>query len=262
MVIINDEKIYGREVLYDTQTKYICKNKNFCFKPGDFIIKINGISLNNNCKIYNYDFGCEFNFDSHVMLKCYENINNSCNFTILRDKQVNTSRCDTNDIETIEVELTAKNSNLLYGVNIFNNHKYVSFCGFVFVELSEELLHTMIHIIGVPIYGNIIMQPKKTTGNRKFVVVVDIDKNIVPVKYLEYFLKIGDKITPLVSTSNGNYFLILEKVGKKSITNIGSLAELICNKNNFKNKLTFVYEDTNNNRFIEIKMDTREFQIT
>ena len=223
-----------------TSYQIMNSNKKFKFLENDVIIKIGDIKINTDGTIYNNDIGTNITVDTHMMLECYSNLKNNCEFTIIREE---------NEIEKcIKINIVAKSLNTLYHTKIFNDHVYANWNGFVFAELSEELVNNISKLFNFEIKGSIIESPKMTIGDKKIVVVIDIDNDLIPKKYKNIFFVDDNLLTPLFHTNIGKQLLIVEKIGNKMISSIDDIMSAIKNKNT--KSISLIYEENGN--FIKI----------
>lgn len=204
-------------------------NKKFYFKDNDVIIKVSDKEFDNNGKIFSDEIGYDVNIDMFMMLECFIHKKNNCKFLVIR-----------NDGETekhIDINIIGKTINTMYNTKIFNDHIYVSWKGFTFAELSEELVDNLAKIFNFDIQGSFITSPKMNSGDKKVVVVVDVDKRFIPEKYGKTFFVDEQILTPFVHTDSGKKLVFLEKIGNKKILSINDLENVINGTNTNSSKL-------------------------
>lgn len=233
----------GKCVCDFTNIKYLTTHKKFCFNIDDVIIKINNQEFNDDGTIFSSDIGYNVCADTFMMLECFANETNCCNFLIVRNEN-HVEKC-------INKNIIGKHFNTLYNTKIFNDHNYISWKGFIFAELSEELIENISNTFNFDIKGQYIESPKIipkiTSSDKKIVVVIDVDTKIIPKKYSQTFFVDETVQTPLIHTNVGKQLAILKKVGNKIISSIEDLELLNINKN--IKSITLVYENGDN--FVE-----------
>lgn len=224
---INNKVLFiGKSVLpyKNVHYKKLSNNKNFYFYSDDVILKIDNCEFNGKGTIFSDDIGYNINVDMFMMMKCYMSVTNSCKFLIARNKKTE---------KHINVELIGYSINLMYNIKIFNDHKYISWRGFTFAEISEEIINEISNTYQYDIEGSYIKMPKKSDGSKKHVIVVDINEKLISDKYLDMFYIDGSKTQiPLVDTDIGKQLVILDKIGNKFISRIEDIKIAITNKNN------------------------------
>lgn len=225
-VMKNGTRLYLKYVSSDSIVSYFTeKKKSFIFKQGYCIIKVNNCEIKQYGKIYCDDIGCDVNTDTFLMIKSLKN--RYCNFNIC---------IDLNTEKNINITLQAKNLNTLYNINIFNNHQYIYWKGLTFVELSEELLIDLSYIFDDNFKGNIVTQLKQNTENKKYVIIIDVNKQIIDINTQITNIddhEIIDKFPIIEKEINDNKYLsivFLQKIGTKHINNINDLKNAIKSK--------------------------------
>lgn len=237
--IINDfttdsDKIIGLYLNNPFNITYqkISNNKtlaNFKFAEKDIILAINARNINSKGMIY-----CDIlDYDVDVFTYCliFSYINDSIQVTFMRK----------NSIFTIKLVCKKINDIFTFHVKKFNN--YVEYDGFVFSELSTELLKYY-KKQNISLYGNI----KKTKDDKinKYVALVYVDYD-----YLKQNYKNKDKISELEALNFpyvNNKILLLNKIGNDNIVDLNSLRRILAKKK-FDKQATFCYNVYNQLNF-------------
>lgn len=229
------ERLNVKYVYDDSPVSYYTStNKSFSFKKGYCILKINGQDIQNTGKIYDDEFGCELNADTFAMIKSLDG--KYCTFTVCTDTK-------SDKTVNIDVNIEAKNLNTLYNVKIFNDHKYLYWKGLTFVELSEELLIDLTYLYTDKFLGDIANKLKSCRDKRRYVVLIDVNKNIITTANCS----IANKLPIIEEIIDDEKYLgitILQKVGTKHILSLFDLKQAIQNK--LSKKLYMYYQSHNN----------------
>lgn len=269
----NYEEIYGRHVIENTNIEYVVKEisreknetgrkkiKNkFRFESGDFITEINGKKINDDGSIYSEEIGYNIPVDSFLMFELYKNNEEICNFVLLRDEN--------NNVNKYNLKIYGKPLNELYNINIFNDHTYLYWNGFIFTEMSEELAYDIYYMynlenIDVNMLDDFITNPKKSNGSKKYVCVINLENEKILRKHGNVFDIEKEKNTPFIkSLSKNKKFIILEKFSTKTINKLEDLENAIqksCVENKNKIKMTFLNSNfENENNPLQITIDCK-----
>lgn len=200
---------------------------NFKLKSGDIIVNINDAEINDDGTIYNQYVGYNIDLDSHMMLCDY--FNGTLKIKIMRKK--------TNKYRDMVKEISGIPLSDIHSVKILNTNQYIYWNGFIFTELSEELIFTL-NCMGLELSGEIFEKYyliKSVNRNKKIVVLIDIDYgflNTMSQEYSDHWRNAGG---PFIKTKTGYKLLIIDKIGNNKISN---LSELKINLTE-KSKLTF-----------------------
>jgi len=155
----------------------------------------------------NYDLP----LDTYLMLCCYKGL---VNFHIYREQTK----------KELTQTIYGKSFNDVYDINIFNNNHYIYWKGFIFTELSEELIYE-INSSGVKLLGKYFENRKIIKNYKtKLVVLLDIDYKALDQETSDELQKIG---LPYKPYENGYTLLVLEKINNKKITTIADLLTIL-----------------------------------
>lgn len=176
------------DISYKTNTK-----KAFKFRNGDVIYKINDVNLNDNCTIYSKELGCNIKIDTHIMIKLF--FDDYCKLNLFR--KIN------DEYKKVSFNVSGKALDNLYDFKILNDYNYIYFRGFVFTELSEELILNLnkLNLLNGQFYDQKKIIKK---SNMNHVIMIDTD----------------NKIT------------LVEKIGNKKITNLDDIHYIISQDRN------------------------------
>lgn len=226
----------GRNVLGATNMYKTNIRKDFMFKKGDIILGVDDESIVNTGKIYYELLDCEIDFNAYLMFKSFFNENNSCKFNFARQEKRDEKE------KIYNVNLINKHFNDLYATNIFNNHEYVYWRGFIFAEMSEEILNDIKFMNNKKLSGLFATQLKLTSGEKKHVIIIDVDKTIISDSMCEII-----NLLPFVESYEKDkiYICFLEKIGNKKINSLNDLRTVLETNNN-KKMLAFYQTDTEN----------------
>jgi len=190
---------------YPTFTK-----KKFRFKTGDIITKLNDIKFNYDGEIYDPDL--EFYFP----IKTYLTITHFCDDGV----KFNIIRTTTESQKEITQIIGGIKFDNAHYVNIFNNHKYIYWKGFTFVELSEELIIDM-NKVGINLEGEIYNNfTIAQNNNDKIIVLIDVDFQQFSKEYAYVLQNSG---FPYVKVPGGYQLLPIKKIDTKQICSISDL---------------------------------------
>lgn len=241
-ILSDGSDLYGKHVQSDINVQYkIYSTRYFTFRLRDFIIKVNNCIILDNGMMHCEDIGMDVTFDTFLMINCFLNQYDYCNFEVIRQ---------TGNIEkTLKLNITGLPLNNIYNVNVFNNHRYVFFKGFIFTESSEELIDDVKNLRTTKVTGHLFEQLKMTDGNQKYVVLVDIDQNFIN-QDSNSNKDISNIELPYPKTPSGITMYILDKIGNKKITCLNDIETAI--KHNNK-KMVLCYQLETNFIYCEIK---------
>lgn len=204
----------------------------FKFKRGYALLKINNNVFTSEGKIHVELLNYDVLFDTYMMICAI--INKNINITYIK--------VDNEEIK--QVLLIPKNICLRYNVNIVSDHKYVYWRGFIFCELSEELIMTL-NTINIKLIGNIFDNYKNYISERnKYVVIIDVNYKAMSDRMKS---EVTNICLPYIRSDNGYRLLVVDKIGKKKINNLKHLKEIIeLVSDNKKSKTSMTcYMDTN-----------------
>ena len=211
--------------------------KNFKFKINDIIYKLNNKNFTEIGTIYDDLLGCELTIDTYMMIMTF------CNITI----KIDLYRKINEEHTLISYNLYGKSFDNIYNVNIFNNHKYLYWKGFIFTELSEELILNLNHS-GIILTGDIFENYKRIHDNKtKIVILIDIDYKVLNKKTLNQLINIK---LPYIKYNNGYTLFILEKIGNNKILSLIDLKTIL--ETNYEKKKTMCHYSWGNNDFIKL----------
>lgn len=213
------------DVLYPTDTK------NFRFKYEDIITEVNGTKFNDDGTIYNDIIGYNLALDTHMMILNY--VNSTTKIKILRKKNEKYYKISKN--------IKGVPFNDVYPVNIENDHRYFYWRGFIFTELSEELIFSL-NCAGYSLKGGTFDKYKIIKNDtKKIVVLIDVDHKIIDAELSEQLKIIG---APLIRGNDGYKLLILEKIGNKKINRLKDLETLLLTSDSEKSfSYRYQFED-------------------
>jgi hypothetical protein len=202
--------------------------KNFKFKTGDIITKINNLEFNSEGEIYDSEMGYYFQF------KTYLTINQYCEDTI----KFNIMRMTPETQREISHLICGLQFDLHHCVNVFNNHNYIYWKGLTFVELSEELIIDMMRAgfkLDEPLYKNCTVVQN---NNNKIIVLIDVDFE----KFTkEHVLQLQNSGFIHIKASKGYPFLPIRKIDQKQICNIHDLETIL--RSSVKKKAMYYDKD-------------------
>jgi hypothetical protein len=216
--LVCDESAY-----YKTETK-----KDFLFGKNDVILEVGGKSIENGSVNFE-EIGCSVDFDFYLMISCFLNDSECCDFKLIKYKDLKTEK-------VTNISVYGKLLNELYNVNIFNSHEYVYWKGYIFCELSEELIDDIECLESKHVVGYIFEQLKMGNCSKKYVVLIDTLNSENPYVKDIFFEKSFQEQCCI-------YMYILEKVGNKKINGLKDLEKFVDvgSKQNNK-KLTLYYQ--------------------
>lgn len=191
-----DNKKYTGHVLNDTnevQYQITSKKQKITFKKDDVVIGINDKYFNCNGTIHDDRLMSDLPINTYILLN--ETIN--VNLIYLKEKNGKYSNPKSINIQSINI-------NDLFCVNISNPHKYFVWNGLIFAVLSEELIVSLVHKYSCFPF----MEEYKIFGKKKFIILLDIDCELHGKTYNTY------------------KFNIIEKIGRKNISNIEDLEQI------------------------------------
>lgn len=211
---------------------YKKKNKNFNFFQEDLIISIDSKKINDDgtiyCNILNYDV----NVFVYFLVNLY--INDSVEITFMRKNILST------------INLSCRKFNDLLPFHITKSNDYIKYEGFIFAELSVELLEYY-KTKNISLFGNI----KKIKDGKinKYVALVYID-----YEYLKNNYKNKNEISEFEKLNFpyvNNKILILNKVGNNNVIDLNSLRQILSKKLfNKQSTLCFnMYEQQNDESY-------------
>lgn len=217
---ILDDQIFAR---HNTNKKTIFK-----FKPNDYIVGVNNSTFDCHGQVYMDELGTLVSLNTYVMLNAF--IGKFVKFKIIREQQ--------QTINISEINIQPNFCKDVYNINTLDKHKYICWNGFMFTELSEELIIGMTKN-GQQLNGMFFENYRKIIDeNRKFVVLLDIDSQILD-KDTYQRLK-----TPC----------ILERITKNKINSLDDVNKLLTSSQNNKNSITLVFKNRSHH---DIKHDTK-----
>jgi hypothetical protein len=131
----NSEKSVGHVITnsYNISYNNYSAFQIFSFKQNDIICEIDDIKFNNDGTIYDTVIGCNLNLDTFMMIKCSH----------VGKIKIKYCRKFFGKYKEYTNELIGIECNKIFQVNIFNNNKYVYYKGYIFTELSEELINNL-----------------------------------------------------------------------------------------------------------------------
>jgi signal peptidase I len=222
----DEEKIIGLYLnnTFNMTYQKISNNKtlsNFKFTEKDIILAINARKIDSNGMIY-----CnilDYNIDVFTYCLLFSYINDSIQITFMRKNSIFT------------IKLVCKKLNDIFSFHIKKFNSYVEYDGFVFSELSSELLKYY-KTKNISLYGDI----KKIKDDKinKYVVLVHVD-----YEYLRKNYKNNDAVTKLENLNFphvNNKILLLNKIGNDNINDLNSLRKILAKKK-FDKQATFCY---------------------
>lgn len=219
----------GKNIAYQSKIY----KKDFKIKEGDLIYQINDNNFTKNGKIYDSQIGYEIPIDTYIMLNCY--MNSTIKISLYRKQKMITN------------EIYGKKFDDVYDVNIFNNHKYLHWKGFIFTELSEEFMLNSISL-GYNLTGNVFEQYNKITGSKnKIIILIDIDYKTLKDDISDSLKSIG---LPYIKNINGYTMFVLDRIGTKKIINLEDLSNTL--EINKKQKTTCHYNYNGNDYKLKI----------
>lgn len=219
--LVCDESLY-----YKTKTR-----KDFSFRKNDVILEVGGKSIENGSVNFE-EIGCSVDFDFYLMISCFLNDSECCDFKLIKFQDLKTEK-------VTDISVHGKLLNELYNVNIFNSHEYVYWKGYIFCELSEELIDDIECLESKHVAGYIFEQLKMGNCSKKYVVLVDTlnSKNLQNPYVEDISLEKSSQDPRCI------YMYILEKVGNKKINGLKDLETFVDvgQKQNNK-KMTLYYQ--------------------
>lgn len=235
IVDINNKYVnyVGHDIINEITYKKT-NNKNFKFKSGYIIIKINNKLFTEEGKIHLEEINYDVLLETYLMiLGTYKNQHISIEY-------IDNTIPIYNPIKTIIIQ-ELKNYNEYFNVNINNNNNYIYWNGLTFCELSEELIislfHNNINLVGKEF--NNYKTYNKTIN--KYVVLIDIDYNIVQRENIKDF---ADMRLPYISYDSGYKLLILNKINNTNIKDLNDLKLKLLAFNNTKLTFKYIINDT------------------
>lgn len=214
----NGQKIYLKYVHTESPNYKTHTGKLFSFKVGHCITSIENNFINNSGKIFCEYLGSDVNIDTFLMLESLKKTH--CNLDVCVDLKTE---------KFVNVKLERKILNTLYDVSIFNNHQYVYWKGLTFVELSEELLIDLTYLYDNNFRGDIMTQFKKYFSGKKYVTIIDVDKNIITIDNCKIINKLPI-IEEIINEEKCYSIILLQKIGNKNINGLDDLKKCIKNK--------------------------------
>jgi maleate cis-trans isomerase len=231
-IIYKNDKLYNGHIVtdnFDISYQRNDKLTSFKFKSGkemddkDIILSVNNNLIDQDGNIYNEIIGHSIKLGLSLLLSFYNN--NFASVEYLRNNKI-----DVVNIKGIEIDKHLSIHNKL-------NDKFIYYEGFVFAELSEDLIGYF-YKKNIKIEGTFNFVNKKQF---KYVVLVYINWNYLVKEYnkgLSEFRKYN---------FIDNKIFILEKIGNEVITGISSLNRIFSKKKLIKEKQnTFSYNIINN----------------
>jgi len=246
----NGQDMIGNYVVEDS-CSYPNGKKDFKFKKDDIIVSVNNqcIDINGciNCKHF---FGLDINIPMVTYLMIISTLLKKVPIMIIKS---------TDDNEIIMREHMI--DGILYS-NIFTNLSHdnmnrVIWKGFIFVEMSEELIFNY-EKQGYSMSKEILKNMKSYSNGSSNVILLDIDSAKVPVKY--------NNLSFPMKGHDGNYcVLCLDKIGQKKICNLMDLYDILNSYKTSTATFTFTIEgnvDKNYEDFsIENNIDGKDKEI-
>ena len=204
-------------------------------KKNDIIIKINGISLDRNSNIYDKLTNIFIDFRTYIALKYM------CGDTI----DISVMRCtnNINDYKEKKIYIRARPINSMRYIPITFNSDIYNYKGFMFTELSEDIIHNYIGngiLIGNSVADYYLKSPYRS--NPEFVIVLlNVDKNQVNKTILKKVNKLG---LPLKHINNKTYSIpYVFRVNNKKISSLCELKS--CLESNDNNIINFNVHESN-----------------
>ncbi len=214
------------------------KDKKFRFKKDDVITKINNLKLMENGTIK-----CDKLNDEQIYIETYIMLSNCINLsttiTFIRD-----------DVETT-VDIKGNPYCELSCSHISEFSNYVCWKGFIFTELSEELIREMI-------FRNVNLStslktfsklPFDCSKNQKYVILFGINFNVFSKKIVDKLKQAG---LPYVipKTQKDKTLLILDKISNTKIYNLNDVYEaLIGVEDQSQTTLNFIVDNKTDERY-------------
>lgn len=220
-------------------------------RTNDIIHSINNLKFNTNGYVYYDKLKCEIPFDTYIAL----------NYMCGDFMTLGIYRMSNNHLESKNIKLKARPLWTSKYISITEENKYLEFGGFVFIELSEEMLDRYRHH-GIILSGHILdyyIRHPYRNGEEKIIILIDIIRSNFTDDILSQFNEIG---IPLLNIKENKYSVsILTKINKRKVINIDQIHELLENYHH-RNKLVFYLKLDNNSQlklnFINKKYDSLE----
>ena len=224
----NKKLYYGH---YITDTKDIgyqssASIKEFRFKNNDIIFSVNDNNFTASGMIRDSNIGYDLPLDTYLMLCCYKEF-----------VKIDVHREQTGKHKDISHKIIGKKFNDIYNINVFNNNHYIHWKGFIFTELSEELIYA-INCNGVKLTGKYFEKIKTIKDDKsKLIVLLDIDYKSLNSETSKTLQHIG---LPYMKYENGYTLLILERIGNKKINSINDLLSSL-SENTMKTTCSYLF---------------------
>jgi hypothetical protein len=150
--------------------------------------------------------------------------NDHVKFNILRNKK------------KIEYNIKGVNIDSILTYNIYNSNKYIYYEGFIFVELSEDLLeYFQKEKLYIP---NRLLLINPTIMKKKYIILIHIDYEYLHSIRKHGYMELKNKKYPY---ENKNV-MILDKICNFKVRNLESLNNIL-QKKQFDNKLSFIFQN-------------------
>lgn len=195
------------------------KKYNFKFLNGDVILKINLIDIESNGKIYCNILNCKLDIFTYIMIHSY--IKKEIEFTYMRE----------NIITTIKIKCKKINDLFTYHLTKFNN--YVYYEGFVFTEVSSDLIR-LLKSKNITLFNNISKIRDKKIN--KYVILVHVDFEYLKKNYKKNYEELEKLNFPYVN----NKILMINKIGNDIVRDLKSLKNIL-SKKSIEKQSTFSY---------------------
>lgn len=240
-----DEQVIGYLITKTTlKYKNFISQKLFNFNSNDIIISVNNNSIRCSKEkekisyvIYSNELNTYLNFDTYLFLMANLSISTIYSYLqadakfIFESKKINLQRNTINDI---------------FCVNI-NNSSYVYFMGYIFAELSEELIINLKRSHKLCKYFN---NYKNIISTKKIIVLVEIDYGRLSDDAKEQSLKAGLPYYTDDDKDDKNVIslLVLEKVKNNIITDTNDLLKVLADLTKKHDSITLLFSKNLNEK--------------
>lgn len=250
-IIENNDRIKGCCIMNNT-CKYKNGKKEFMFTTNDIVVSINNLKIERDNFIYFDLLDIFVPVNTYIMLYNIIYPYRGIDFSFYRE---NSEKIKKIHLDGIEYEN-------MYKYRIKSNNEYVLLKGYIFLELSEELINYFRR-------NNIILTGKifDNFNIGKFDMMNDNSRYVILLNYDSKFNDKSDKYNnllrmPLVNNRMKHYFMLVDKVGNKKIHNINDLKKIFNEIDNQKNtnvkntnvKNTIIQLIDNEDKIVKIKI--------
>lgn len=187
-------------------------------KDNDIIVQIGNETFNDKCQLYDKTLECYVNLRTYVVFNYMAG--ELIPLHIMRpqkDKQYTKKK----------LQLKARPLNTMKYVPITSNPEILEISGFIFGELSEDLINDYIRMgiyIGLSVGEHYLTKPYRN-DNESVIILIGINKKVLSHSELKIVNRLG---LPLVKESNNYYNIpVINRINKKKVNTIEQMKMLI-----------------------------------